>query len=87
MRRSNRKNAKPQGFQHFQQPRAAFFLAVRMDLFLNVRVFLRLDLDLGWAVAGSGLVLRLELYLYLVCKHMQLHSAAPLPPHRTRLPP
>ena len=55
MRRSNRKNAKPQGFQHFQQPRAAFWLAVRMDVFLSVRVFLSLDLDLVWAVSGLEL--------------------------------
>ena len=67
MRRSNRENAEPQSFQHFQQPRAAFFLAVRMDLFLSVRVFLSLDLGCGWAV------FRLELGLYLVCKHMHLH--------------
>ena len=55
MRRSNRENAQPQGFQHFQQPRAAFWLAVRMDVFLRLRVFLSLDLDLVWAVSGLEL--------------------------------
>ena len=59
MRRSNRENAEPQSFQHFQQPRAAFFLAVRMDLILRLRVFLSLDLDLGWVWSVSGLGLRL----------------------------
>ncbi len=55
MRRSNRENAEPQSFQHFQQPRAAFWLAVRMDVFLSVRLFLSLDLDLVWAVSGLEL--------------------------------
>ena len=35
----------------FQQPRAAFFLAVRGCLNVDFAVFLALDLDLVWAVS------------------------------------
>ena len=55
MRRSNREKAEPRSFQHFQQPRPAFWLAVRMDVFLRLRMFLSLDLDLVWAVSGLEL--------------------------------
>ena len=59
----------------FQQPRAAFFLAVRMDLFLSLKVFLSLDLNLGWCWFRFGLclVLWMWLYLYMACKSMHLH--------------
>ena len=58
----------------FQQPRAAFFLAVRMDLFLSLKVFLSLDLNLGWCWFRFGLILVLWLYLYMACKSMHLHD-------------
>ncbi len=71
-------------FESFQQPRAAFWLAVRMDLFLSLKVFLSLDLYLGWCWFRFGLSLVLWLCLYMACKPMHLHSQ-----HRTatRRPP
>ena len=69
-------------FQHFQQPRSAFFLAVRMDFVMDLRMVLRLDLDLDLRLdldlgsCWSVLELCLCLCLYLACKPMHLHSPA-----------
>ena len=62
----------------FQQPRAAFFLAVRMSVYLDLMMFLSLDLYLGWCWFRFGLSLVLWLCLYMACKPMHLHSQ-----HRT----
>ena len=50
--------------QSFQQPRAAFFLAVRMDVVLDLMMVLNLDLYLGWY----------GLCLYLVCVRIQTYT-------------
>ena len=62
------------GFQHFQQPRAAFFLAVRMDMVLTLRMVLSLDLYLGWY--GLCLCLKLYLYLYLYLVYVRIQTYA-----------
>ena len=70
------KNRQPPVFNNlrsFQQPRAAFWLAVRMDVFLDLRVFLRLDLDLGCVcVWGCGCVC---IWYTFVCVRMHLHPS------------
>ena len=54
-----------------------------MDLFLSVRVFLSLDLNLGWVWSVSGLVLRLWLYLVYICiQKYAIASAVPKPSPR-----
>ena len=63
----------------FQQPRAAFFLAVRMSVYLDLMMVLSLDLDLGWCWFRFGLSLVLWLFLYMACKSMHLHSSHGVP--------